>query len=88
MEFHQQSALLIIIIIVIIIIIITILLTYGTGMEPSPLLLKPLIGLLYHPWMIGADDCGAISGMNEWQRKPKYSEEICPSAAVSTTDRT
>jgi hypothetical protein len=34
------------------------------------------------------DDCGAISGMNEWQGKPKYSEETCPSAAMSTTDPT
>jgi hypothetical protein len=32
------------------------------------------------------DDCGAISGMNEWQGKPKYSEETCPNAALSTTN--
>jgi hypothetical protein len=32
------------------------------------------------------DDCAAISGMNEWQGKPKYSEKICPGAALSTTD--
>jgi hypothetical protein len=56
--------------------------------EPSPLLLGPFTGLLYQPWMIDDDDCGAISGMNEWQGKPKYSEETCPSAALSTTDPT
>jgi hypothetical protein len=31
------------------------------------------------------DDCGAISGMYEWQGKPKYSEKTCPSAALSNT---
>jgi hypothetical protein len=29
-------------------------------------------------------DCGAVGGMNEWQDKPKYWEETCPSAALST----
>jgi hypothetical protein len=24
------------------------------------------------------DDCRAISDMNEWQEKPKYSEKTCP----------
>jgi hypothetical protein len=61
---------------------------YGAGFEPSPLLLRPVICLLYQPWMIDGDDCGTISGMNEWQRKPKYSEETCPSAALSTADPT
>jgi hypothetical protein len=32
--------------------------------------------------MIDGDDCGAINGMNEWQKKPKYSEEIWSSEAV------
>jgi hypothetical protein len=36
--------------------------------------------------MIDGDDCGAISGMNEWQGKPKYWKETCPSAALSTTN--
>jgi hypothetical protein len=58
---------------------------YGAGVEPSLLLLRPFIGL-YPSWMIDGDDCGAISGMNDWQGKPKYSEETCPSAALSTTD--
>jgi hypothetical protein len=31
------------------------------------------------------DDFEAISGMNEWQGKPKYSEKICFNAALSTT---
>jgi hypothetical protein len=39
----------------------------GDGVEPSPLLLRPVIGPLYQLWMIDDDDCGAISGMNEWQ---------------------
>jgi hypothetical protein len=38
----------------------------GAGVEPSPLLLRPFIGLLYQPWMIHDDDCGAIGEMNEW----------------------
>jgi hypothetical protein len=49
----------------------------GAGVERRPLLLLLLIGLLYQPWMID-DDISAISGMNEWQRKPKYSEKTCP----------
>jgi hypothetical protein len=36
---------------------------YGAGVEPRPLLLRPLIGLLYQPWMIDGDGFGAISGM-------------------------
>jgi hypothetical protein len=55
---------------------------YGAGVELSPLLLRPFIGLLYQPWMRDGDDCGAVSGMNEWQGKPKYSVKICPSAAM------
>jgi hypothetical protein len=46
--------------------------------EPSPLLLLPFIGLLYQPWMIDDDDCGAIIGMNDWQGKKEYPEEMCP----------
>jgi hypothetical protein len=51
-------------------------------------LLWPFIGLLHQPWMIDGDDCGAISGMNEWQGKRKCSEETGPSITVSITDRT
>jgi hypothetical protein len=57
-------------------------------MEPSPLLLLPFIGLFYHPWIIDDDDCGAISGMNEWQGKPQYRGKTCSSVALSTTDST
>jgi hypothetical protein len=32
--------------------------------------------------MIDVDDCGAIGGINEWQGKPKYSEETPSSAAA------
>jgi hypothetical protein len=49
--------------------------------------LRTLIGLLYQPWVIDGD-CGADDGMNEWQGKPKYSEETRPSAALSATDPT
>jgi hypothetical protein len=38
--------------------------------------------------MIDGDDCGAISGTNKCQGKPKSSEETCPSAALSTIDPT
>jgi hypothetical protein len=63
-------------------------LSIGAGVEPSPLLLQPLIGLLRQPWMMDGDDCGAVSGMNEWQGKSEYWKETCPSAALSTTDPT
>jgi hypothetical protein len=36
-----------------------ILFIYGAGVEPSPPLLRSVIGLLYQPWMIDGDDCGA-----------------------------
>jgi hypothetical protein len=52
-------------------------------MEQSPLLLRPFIGLLHQSWMLEGDDCGAISGMNDGQGKPKYPVEtyaipLCP----------
>jgi hypothetical protein len=34
------------------------------------------------------DDCEAVGGKNECQGKPEYSDETCPSAALSTTDPT
>jgi hypothetical protein len=43
----------------------------------SLLLLRPFIGLLQQPWMIDGDHCGAISGVSEWQWKPKYPEKAC-----------
>jgi hypothetical protein len=36
--------------------------TYGAGVEPRPLLLLPVIGLLFQPWMIDDGDCGAVGG--------------------------
>jgi hypothetical protein len=36
--------------------------------------------------MTHGDDCGAISGRNEWQGKLKYFEKIFPNATLSTTD--
>jgi hypothetical protein len=41
----------------------------GATVEPSPILLRPFIGLLYQPWVICDDDCGAVDGMNDWQGK-------------------
>jgi hypothetical protein len=39
--------------------------------------------------MIGDGDCGEIGGMKiDREEKPKYSEENCPSATVSTTNPT
>jgi hypothetical protein len=44
---------------------------YLVGVEPSLLLLRPLIGLLYHPWMVDGDDCGAVGkGNRSTRRKP------------------
>jgi hypothetical protein len=38
--------------------------------------------------MIDGDEFGAISGINVWLKKPKSSEETCPSGDLSTTDPT
>jgi hypothetical protein len=35
-----------------------------------------------------ADDCAAVSGINDWQGKPEYSEKTCSSAALSTKNPT
>jgi hypothetical protein len=51
---------------------------YWAGVEPSPLLLRSLIGLLYQPWMMDGDDYEAIGGMHDWQAKPKYSDKPAP----------
>jgi hypothetical protein len=32
------------------------------------------------------DDCRAVSGKNDRQGKPKYSEKTYPNAALTTTD--
>jgi hypothetical protein len=38
---------------------------YGAGVEPSPILLRAFIGLLYQPWMIVGDDGEElVEGMN------------------------
>jgi hypothetical protein len=54
---------------------------YGSGVEPNPLLLPHFIVIFYKPWMADGDNCGAISGINEWHGKPKYPEENFPSIA-------
>jgi hypothetical protein len=61
---------------------------YGVGVEPSPLLLLPFISLLYQSWMINCYDCGAVSGINDWQGKLEYSDKTYPSVALSTPDPT
>jgi hypothetical protein len=58
------------------------------GLEPSSLLLRAFIGLLYQPWMTDGDYCEEISGMNEWQGKLNYSEETCHRLALPTIDPT
>jgi hypothetical protein len=60
----------------------------GAGVEPSPLLLQSFIGLLHQPRDIDGDDSGIVTGMNEWQGKPKYLGKTWPSTALSTTDPT
>jgi hypothetical protein len=61
---------------------------YVAIVEPGPLLLRPFIGLLYLPWIIGGNDLGDVSGKNDWRGKSRYSEKTCRSAALSTTDPT
>jgi hypothetical protein len=61
---------------------------YGAVEERRPLLLQTFCDLLYQPLMMDCDGCGAINGMTEWQGNLKYSEETCPSAALSTTEST
>jgi hypothetical protein len=45
---------------------------------------------IYWPIVLNldGDDCGAISGINKWQEKPKCPEKSCSSAALFTTDPT
>jgi hypothetical protein len=38
--------------------------------------------LFYQMCMINYYDCGEISGMNEWQGRPKYLNETWPSTAL------
>jgi hypothetical protein len=51
-------------------------------------LMKLLFGLLYPPWTIDGDDCGAISGVNERQENQKCSTKTCASAGLAITDPT
>jgi hypothetical protein len=51
---------------------------YGAGMESNPLQLRQFIDLLYQLWMIYNDDCGAVSGMNDWQGKLRYWRKPAP----------
>jgi hypothetical protein len=56
------------------------------GVELSPLLQRSFIAI-FLPALDDDDyDCGAITGMTMWQRKPKYSEKTCYSSALYTTN--
>jgi hypothetical protein len=57
-------------------------------MRLSPLGIAAIIGLLYQPQMTHDGGCAAIVWNEDWQGKPKYSEETCPSATLSTTNPT
>jgi hypothetical protein len=50
----------------------------GAGVEPSPLLLWLFIGLLHQPWMIDGGECGAVSGVTEWQGNPSTRRKPAP----------
>jgi hypothetical protein len=50
---------------------------YWVGMEPRPILLRPLIGLLHLPLMIDGHDYGAI-GMNNLQGNPNTPRKLTP----------
>jgi hypothetical protein len=60
-------------------------LPFWAGLEPSPLLLRPLL-----PYRTCPDDGGWRwmwnNRWNSWQGKPKYSEKTCRSSALSTTN--
>jgi hypothetical protein len=58
----------------------------GVGLSPQGI--ATTSGLLYKPQMINEGDCGAIGGMKIGRGKPKYSENTCPSATLSTTNPT
>jgi hypothetical protein len=49
------------------------------GVEPSPLLLRPLTVLLYQPRMMMGEDEWS-SRWKDWQGEPKYSEKTCSNA--------
>lgn len=56
------------------------------AVKPSRALLRPLIGILFQPWMIDAVDGAAIGRMTDWQ-ETEVIAETCPTAALSTIDR-
>jgi hypothetical protein len=47
-----------------------------------------IAAVIYWPWMMDGDDCGAISGMSGWQGKQKYWEQTRSNVALPTTDPT
>jgi hypothetical protein len=59
------------------------------GVEPSPRILRQLIGLLYQPWIIDGDDRRAISRMTEWKgnhiRRNPSPLPLCPQIPHDST---
>jgi hypothetical protein len=54
---------------------------------------QPLIGLLYQPWMIDDDECGAIGGMrfgreNRSLQRKSASVPLCPPQIPHVLTRT
>jgi hypothetical protein len=47
------------------------------GLHPPTMVCRPLIGLLYQPWMIDDDECGAVGGMRIGRKKPAP-VSLCP----------
>jgi hypothetical protein len=59
----------------------------GVGWDWVRLVNPPPLGLVFHHHVVIVDVCGAVGGIN-YQGKPEYSEKICPSATLSTTNST
>jgi hypothetical protein len=57
-------------------------------MEPSPLLLRPFIGLLYQPCLMDGRDFVANGVMDNLQGKLEYLEKTFLSDALFTTNPT
>jgi hypothetical protein len=52
--------------------------TSGAGVESSPLLLRPFIGLLYQLWMTDCDDCVEAVRLNECKRNRSTRKNPAP----------
>jgi hypothetical protein len=63
---------------------------YLMGWDWVHLVRRPLSGLLYQPWIIGDDECGAVGGMTIGMenRSTRRKPTPVPSAPLSTTNPT